>query len=204
MPVQNQDSFLKIVQTAQHAATEVRSIFYTRLVRQRQYFGNLWLNCWKAWKVSRSTTTCRYDKCLLKYKNLIWHCQQRATFIYSTEMILYLILRYLGTDPCRRWLRPVRDWNPNDCHRLTELFTSMLVYLQTVQWTLLDEGELNPTEYGWENVAFEPSPIIRDLAPATDCILQYKRGKTGLGVSVDPSRLLQCIFENIPEVSSCH
>ena len=102
------------------------------------------------------------------------------------EMILHLILRYLGTDPCRRWLRPVRDWNPNDCHRLTELLTSMLDHLQTVQWTLLDDGELNPTEYGWENVAFEPSPIIRDLAPATDCILQYKWCKTGLRESVDP------------------
>ena len=72
-------------------------------------------------------------------------------------MILHLILRYLGTDACRRWLRPVRDWNPNDCHRLTELLTSMLVHFQTVQWTLLDEGELNPAEYGWENVAFESS-----------------------------------------------
>ena len=41
MPVQNQDSFLKIAQTAQHAATEVRYMFYTRLVRQRHYFGNL-------------------------------------------------------------------------------------------------------------------------------------------------------------------
>ena len=67
----------------------------------------------------------------------------------------------------------------------------MLVHIQTVQWTLLDEGELNPTEYRWENVAFEPSPIMRDLAPAaTDCILQYKRCKTGLRLSVDPSRLL--------------
>ena len=44
----------------------------------------------------------------------------------------------------------------------------MLVHLQTVQWTLLDEGELNPTEYGWENVAFESSPIMRDLAPVPD------------------------------------
>ena len=67
----------------------------------------------------------------------------------------------------------------------------MLVHLQTVQRTVLDEDKLNPTEYGWENVAFEPSPIIRDLAPAaTDCILQYKRCKTGLRLSVDPSRLL--------------
>ena len=41
MPVQNQDSLLKIAQTAQHAATEVRYMFYTRLVRQRHYFGNL-------------------------------------------------------------------------------------------------------------------------------------------------------------------
>ena len=101
-------------------------------------------------------------------------------------MILHLILRYLGTDPCRGWLRPVRDRNPNDGHRLTELLTSMLVHLQTLQWTLLDEGELNPTEYGWENIAFEPSPNMRDLAPAPDCILQYKRCKIGLRLSVDP------------------
>ena len=99
-------------------------------------------------------------------------------------MILHLILRYLGTDPCRRWLRPVRDLNPNDCYRLTELSTSMLVLLQTVQWTVLDDSELNPTEYGWENVAFEPSPIMRDFAPATDCILQYKRCNTGLRLSL--------------------
>ena len=72
----------------------------------------------------------------------------------STEMILHLILRYLGTDPCRRWLRPARDWNPNDCHRLTELITFMLVHLQTVHWTFLDEGDQTPThDYGWENVA---------------------------------------------------
>ena len=94
-------------------------------------------------------------------------------------MILHLIVRYLGTDPCRRWMRPVKDWNQIDCHRPTELLISMLVHLQTVQWTLLDEGELNPTEYGWENVAFETSPIMMDLTQAPDCILQYKRCNTG-------------------------
>ena len=35
----------------------------------------------KAWTVSRSTTSCRYDKYRLKYKNINWHCQHRATFI---------------------------------------------------------------------------------------------------------------------------
>ena len=63
----------------------------------------------------------------------------------------------------------------------------MLVHFQPVQWTLLDEGDVNLTEYGWENVAFEPSPIMRDLAQAPDCILQYKWCKTGTRVSVDPA-----------------
>ena len=54
MPVQNQDSFLKVVQTAQHAATEVRSIFYTRLVRQRHYFGNLLSNVQLLKKLEKS------------------------------------------------------------------------------------------------------------------------------------------------------
>ena len=77
MPVHNLDSFLKIAQTAQHAATEVRSIFIDitlAIFCQRS-------NCWKAWNVSRSTTTCRYDKYRLTYKNIIWHFQQIATFI---------------------------------------------------------------------------------------------------------------------------
>ena len=51
--------------------------FYTRLVRQRHYFGNLLSKV----QLLKSITTCRYDKYRLKYKNIIWHCQQRATFI---------------------------------------------------------------------------------------------------------------------------
>ena len=57
------------------------------------------------------------------------------------------------------------------------LFHSLRVHLQTVRWALLDESALDPTDYGWQESAGDLSPIMTDLAPAPECILQFIRCK---------------------------
>ena len=106
--------------------------FFSRLVRQRHYFGNLLskVQLLKSLKTQKSPEVQRLADMISTVSSTKTSfgtaSKELLLFADSTEMILHLILRYLGTDPCRRWLRPVRDWNPNDCHRLTELLTSML------------------------------------------------------------------------------
>jgi len=156
---------------------------YTRLVRQRHYFGKLWSKVQLLKKLEKSPEVQRLAD-MISTKNIIWHCQQRATFIcrlygdVTTTVTGRTVLRNrpLQTlvEACKR-LEP--EWLPST-NRAAHVHASS------------SSGELNPTEYGWENVAFEPSPIMRDLAIAPNCILQFKRCKTGLGVSVDPPRLL--------------
>ena len=61
--------------------------------------------------------------------------------------------------------------------KITALFHSLRVHLQTVRWALLDESALDPTDYGWQESAGDLSPIMTDLAPAPECILQFIRCK---------------------------
>ena len=71
----------------------------------------------------------------------------------------------------------------------------MLVHLQTLQWTMLDEGALNPTDNGWEKVALEQSPIMRDISrylTSAKLVLDYQL--TALGyVSSALNTFLGCV-----------
>ena len=53
---------------------------YTRLVRQRHYFGNLWSKVQLLKKLEKSPEVQRLAD-MISTKNIIWHCQQRTAFI---------------------------------------------------------------------------------------------------------------------------
>ena len=90
---------------------------YTRLVRQRHYFGNLWSKVQLLKKLEKSPEVQRLAD-MISTKNIIWHFQQIATFICrlygddTTSDLTVLRNRPLQTliEACKR-LEP--EWLPS-------------------------------------------------------------------------------------------
>ena len=124
--------FLKIVKTV-----KIPIYFYTRLIWQSFVKGP---TVEKAWKVSRNTTTCRNDKYRIKYTQHKVALAAKSCRLYgddTTSDLTVLRNRHLQmlVEAFKR-LEP--EWLPST-NRAVHFHASSS--LQTVRWTLLDEGD---------------------------------------------------------------